>query len=252
MDYSNIVTFIINNKQYYLYYDLVKDLPIFEELKKSDKVETIEYPGEINHKELLIVFDFITKGYSCYDVEFESIFRIYAFMKYLTIDYDKIKTFILQSSNGYKYDKIVDYIVEHNYDVEICGMINYDNMKNIAYYIKNFTGQIKPILIDYYVKKLFIYNYKREFLIYQKKFHDIPIVYQNFTVYKSCFGVLDSFTAKVDGNKLQSLYLNGKQMELVNVPETIASNYNDNYYVFNVYDTIVNHIKQVLLGQVEL
>lgn len=61
MNYSDIVTFILKDRKYHLYYDLVKSLPIFEELKKSDKIETIEYPNEIGHDEIAVVFDVITE-----------------------------------------------------------------------------------------------------------------------------------------------------------------------------------------------
>ena len=175
MDYSNTIRFVLKGTEFVVHKDVVKDLPIFQELNKSDKVETIVYDAEISKGNINLVLDLLycRKDYvdsikddkytvkevyrkwsfkrNIHDLEIKDIAQIYAFMTFLEIDNFTIDCVTKEYLEYKNMKNLVDYGIANNMDIQYFEMIN----KYVVFsgqvteeFIKeiNTTDEIKDVL----------------------------------------------------------------------------------------------------------
>lgn len=239
MDFTNIVTFKIHDKQYYLYYNLVKGLPIFDELKKSDNVETIEYPGEINHEEIQIVFSIINNIFNRdKKISISRCYRIYRFMKYLIIDQKTMNYFIEYMFKFYNYKNIGLYMIDNKCIDETYDMFSdfRETLHLLNIYLLRFHRDI--IDIDKYLTKFLEY--------YCKSSGNMPVYYEGMYMHL-CYIYQDLFkdvyypiSCKLNDKNDIELQVNKKRI-------FVAPFIKDKEY--NLYDVVYNNVKEMIIGQ---
>lgn len=262
MDFKSIITFKINNNQYYLHYDVVKELPIFEELKKSNNMETIEYLEEISDAEINICFNFLYKQFSDYStVQLDSIIRIVNFMMFLTIETKLIEIFISNAVQKYSYAEIVDYGIRTKQNKAFFERFLYKEdtrdyylQKKSIYQKSEFlieleNEQYKPMLVDMHIETVCKkYNYSSmPCRKYYGKSDVIDAIYYIFFNVVPQRPTYESNVYFIDG-KPSCYIVNKKKIRIGNVKEINDGKETE----YDLFDTITNHIRQVLLKKVEL
>lgn len=254
MDYKNIVTFIINNNQYYLHYDIVKDLPIFEELKKSDKIETIEYLGEINDNEIQTVFNVMyDRNINYTKIQIDGIIRVNNFMMFLTIDKQIIDNFMWKLFTNFTYSDVTEYGIETNQSKSFFATFpfytKYISQDTGKYLINLKNDSLKPMIVNIFMDKFANYMSKNIYVSYKN--YGFNLLYP----YAFLFDIkqrVQKQTAIFENKKLVCINVNNKKVPFVNLEQEEITYFGETYTQYDIYDTVFNHIKQVLLGQVEL
>lgn len=270
MAFRDNIKFVLKGKEYILDYHFVKDLPIFQELKKSDKLETIEYVNNISDDNICYAFEILYGIYRKNEILVESFIEVVFFLKYLCVEQVTINNFIRLYASDYDYKSLIELGIKNNYSYEYYEMIcKYDFKIEVISVeeMKNFELDecIKKLFIkkniDFYIDEILkhscdkllciIYavdvstkNYSYEYDNYNYK-QIYPIKYLYRKIFKD-----DTIKFKVEVEKMRfkCFKINDKIIDIVGNTDL----YLDHYIGIDLYDTIVNHITMVYLGKVEL
>lgn len=261
MNCKNIITFIIKEQQYHLYDFVVTDLPIFEELKKSDKVETIPYEQNISNDEIECVFCILNNWtYDYNKLKINSIINIYQFMMFLTIKIDVIDNFCRKTIGKMIFQELDNYTNENDYPQVFFELIcKYNNIQKINIdVLKNFKTSIdnKIILLkrklSYDIEKndCDIFYAKINYWIESKYSDDKNSISSIKNIKKIYNKYCSTKMVKVvyENNKFKEFLVNDKIVEIYGDTDIC----NKNFIGINLFDTIVNHIAHILVEKIEL
>lgn len=270
MAFRDNIQFLLKGKEYSLHYHFVKDLPIFQELKKSDKLETIEYANNISDDSVSYAFEVIYGIFRKKEMLIESFVEVYFFLKYLCVDQETIDNYVKLYVTEYDLKSFIELGIKNKYPYDYYEMICGNDFKMDFFSVedmKNFEldESIKKLLIkkniDGYMNEIFrIYRCKLLCAIYAMNYsmsgyrsvydnHDYRYMSLIKELYRKIFGT-NAIDCKVEIEKMRfkCFKVNDKVIDIVGNTDL----YLDEHIGIDLYDTIVNHITMVYLGHVEL
>lgn len=263
MDYKNIITFILKDQKYHLYSNVAVKLPIFEELQKSDKIETIEYEPDIDDKEINFVFAVLNNNYKETELTIKNTVNIYNFMMFLTMDVETINKSVGDVVNKYDFMELAQYCIDHSCRsdfVDFVGSAHKEFDDNSFQQLKQLP-RTNPVVVR--LLKCYINNDKDEDfdIVYAIKVIQVvnPMPTADSEKYNYAFTKIKKFYKKIldaditcsadfEKHQIKEFIVNDKPVEIVGNIDVVA-----NYYIgCNLADTIKNHVMEVLLGKIDL
>lgn len=255
---DNLTTFTVKGRQY--------------SVAKSDiKMSNVNYSGKIGHNEIQFVFDYLNSKNVDFRMAISKSVDIYNFIKFMFVDQKDVDNLMKKICRNFTFGKVIDYGVEYNQNVAFFKVYPfYTNLlDDSGLYLLKFSGDqtLKNLLIDTFINKLKNID---DLCLIKKDSTSEPIInMQKVTsIYYKMFGAnIKTFKVNYYDNRFCGLEVNGKQIinygnydedEIGYLKE--KSDDPDYEYVYYwigqntviVHDVIVNHIQQVLFGQVEL
>lgn len=267
MDATEFTVFLLKDKKYYLHNHIIKDCPIFEQMKESTEIETVVYENEIGHTDINKAFQYLyTYKLDFQELSISSITKIYDFLKFINICNNKITDFIKSAFNTKKYKDLIEYGVENDCCIDYFKLVSLYHTKKEQFD----TDWIKNLKVDTNVKKFIMFDTVYLRVEYSKFYYDVyyaSIVLHSIPTFTSNMQkwyineiknnykhILNKditerqIKVTYKNNLFDKLLINDKEVQLYG-DTTITDS---NYIGINIKDTIVNHIADIIMGNIEL